>query len=60
MGVDDEAKKISVQVNLPANAIVGRYKLTVEITSRLADGPKTLRAAKPDVIVLFNPFAPGE
>jgi len=56
---DDEAKKIKVQVNIPAHAIVGRYKLTVETTSRLADGPKVERSAKPDVIVLFNPFAPG-
>ena len=60
MGADDEKKKISVQVHLPPDAIVGRYKLTVEVSTRLADGPKVVRTAKPDIVVLFNPFAPGE
>lgn len=60
MGVDDEKKKITVQVHLPSDAIVGRYKLTVEVTTRLADGPKAERKVKPDVIVLFNPFAPED
>ena len=60
MQSDDKAKKINVQVHVPPNAIVGRYKLTVEISTRLADGPKTVRIVKPDVIVLFNPFAPGK
>ena len=57
---NEEGKKMSLQVNIPPDAIVGRYKVTVEITTRLADGPKVVRKAKPDVIVLFNPFAPGK
>ena len=59
-GTDDAAKKVTVQVNIPPSAIIGRYKLTVEVTSQLAGGPKVDRKAKPDVIVLFNPFSPGE
>ncbi|CAK8691236.1 unnamed protein product [Clavelina lepadiformis] len=57
---DEKAKKITVQVNVPADAIIGRYKLTVEVTSVLDDGPKTERIAKPDVIVIFNPFKPAD
>ena len=56
---NETAKKITVQVNVPPDAIIGRYKLTVEVTSILADGPKTERKAKPDVIVICNPFKPG-
>ena len=58
--VDDAAKKINVQVNVPSDAIIGRYKLTVEVTTRLAEERKVARSKKPDVIVLFNPFAPGK
>ena len=56
---EDAAKKISVQINVPPDAIIGRYKLTVEVTSELESGKQTQRKAKPDVIVLFNPFSPG-
>ncbi|XP_076809000.1 protein-glutamine gamma-glutamyltransferase E-like isoform X1 [Clavelina lepadiformis] len=57
---NETAKKITVQVNVPPDAIIGRYKLTVEVTSILADGPKTERKAKPDVIVICNPFKPAD
>ena len=57
---DDEKKMLSVEVNIPADAIIGKYKLTVEATTRLADGPKTNRKPMPDIFVLFNPFSPGK
>uniref|UniRef100_H2YW69 Transglutaminase N-terminal domain-containing protein n=1 Tax=Ciona savignyi TaxID=51511 RepID=H2YW69_CIOSA len=57
---DDVAKEVTVQVNVPADAIVGRYKLTVEVSSQLKDSKKTERKSKPDVLVLFNPFKPAD
>jgi len=57
---EDAAKKISVQINVPPDAIIGRYKLTVEVTSELKSGKQTGRKTKPDVVVLFNPFSSGK
>nr|CAB3266930.1 transglutaminase [Phallusia mammillata] len=59
-GQDDATQKISVDVNIPADAIIGRYKLTVEVTSELETGMKTERTTKPDIIVIFNPFSPAD
>jgi len=59
-GRNDENKSISVVVNVPPNAIIGRYKLAVVTTTEMAKGKETQRSAKPDVIVLFNPFSPGK
>lgn len=58
--VDDDMKMITVEVNVPADAIVGRYKFIVEVTTSLADGPKTERKAMSEIYVLFNPFSQGK
>lgn len=55
LNTDDHS--ITVEVSIPPNAIIGRYKTVVEFSSKLESGEvATSRDAEPDVIILFNPW----
>nr|CAB3266931.1 transglutaminase [Phallusia mammillata] len=54
---EDASNKISVDVTIPADAMIGRYKVTVEVASEVGGQTKTERTTKPDIIVIFNPFS---
>ena len=53
-------KRMTVEVNIPANCIIGRYQVAVEISSVCKSGVKVDRKVQPDVFVIFNPFCPGK
>jgi len=53
-------KRMTVEVNIPATAIIGRYKVAVEVQSTCKDGVKVDRKVQPDVFVIFNPFCPDD
>ena len=57
-GVSDDEKTLKVQVNIPATAIIGKYKFTVEIQSETEEGVRIATKPQTDVIVIFNPFCP--
>uniref|UniRef100_F6QUA3 protein-glutamine gamma-glutamyltransferase n=1 Tax=Ciona intestinalis TaxID=7719 RepID=F6QUA3_CIOIN len=57
---DEVTKEVTLQVNIPPDAIIGRYKLTVEVATELKDGRQKERKVKPDIVVLFNPFKPAD
>lgn len=53
------AKSVSLQVFIPSNALIGRYKVTAVVTSKTSSGDKPRRYILADVLVIFNPFSAG-
>jgi len=51
------AKSVSLQVFIPSNALIGRYKVTAVVTSKTSSGDKPRRYILADVLVIFNPFS---
>jgi len=52
--------KMSLEVNIPCDCIIGRYHVAVEINSDCKDGMKVERKVQPDVFIIFNPFCPDD
>lgn len=55
--VDNEAKKVTLRIHVPANAIIGRYGVSLEIVSGTQEGRVKSTHKDASVIVLFNPFS---
>nr|XP_039256982.1 protein-glutamine gamma-glutamyltransferase 4-like isoform X2 [Styela clava] len=54
---DSDETSITVEVSIPPNAIVGKYKTVVEFVSKLENGEiKRSRDKEPDVVIIFNPW----
>lgn len=60
LDMSEDGKCMHVEVNIPADAIIGRYNVAVEIKSETEAGVQTSAKHQPDVIVLFNPFCPQD
>jgi hypothetical protein len=58
--VESDHQTMSVEVNIPSTCIIGRYQVTVEISSLCQDGVKVNRKVQPDVFIIFNPFCPDD
>ena len=54
----DGANCIKVTVNVPKDAIVGRYRVAMKVDSQAGDGQvKVRKYTFGDVIIIFNPFS---
>uniref|UniRef100_H2YCU3 protein-glutamine gamma-glutamyltransferase n=1 Tax=Ciona savignyi TaxID=51511 RepID=H2YCU3_CIOSA len=55
---DEETFLVSMSINIPPKALVGKYKAVVEFSSELQSGESvTTRDNEPDVAILFNPWS---
>jgi len=60
LGNDDGNKRVSIRVNIPNDALVGRYSVTSEIRTKSGSQECTRRYIMPDVCVVFNPFSKND
>lgn len=52
-----ETKSVTLKIKIPSQAIVGRYSMSLEVTSGVKGGREKSAFVGPSVIVIFNPFS---
>ncbi|XP_077970700.1 protein-glutamine gamma-glutamyltransferase E-like [Styela clava] len=55
--VDSETKKVTLKVHVPATAIIGSYKVSLDIVSGTKAGRVKSTHNDANIIVLFNPYS---
>nr|XP_039255982.1 protein-glutamine gamma-glutamyltransferase E-like [Styela clava] len=53
-------KKLSVRINIPVNAIIAKYSVSLDVVSGTSGGRKKITHNDNSIIVLFNPFVPDD